>query len=326
MAMVTTGMTQNPEIPVESILRDELAHGDVVLGTIGPIMGHLLANHDHSLFSDEIVSRVRGMITDVARQLLLALAEAGENADPRGFAQEHSAALTEQMAGHPPFLCHCHAMALEWHLTERLERRGTIDRVLSPLLQSLIASDDTGTASTAMSALAAQARFTQQQQRMELPIRELPGDLFHHALLSLAAFAGPQAELVCRDAQKALRERYDESSSRLGLLTRLVLGMGNGSRAALSINHAGVALWLTALSMASHQDRDLTIVSTNDRQLARLALGLRAAGLKPAEVEEQFVYIHPHVSLPEGFDMLRADRAAEMLDASGSTGSGWQAG
>ena len=72
----------------------------------------------------------------------------------------------------------------------------------------------------------------------------------------------------------------------------------------------------------SNQDRDLAVVSTNDRQLARLALALRSAGLRPKEVEEQFLTIHPETTLPEGFELLRADRAGEMLAASG----GWSPG
>ncbi len=61
------------------------------------------------------------------------------------------------------------------------------------------------------------------------------------------------------------------------LLARLVTGMGGGAIAALSVDHAGAAIFLTALSIGSGQDRDLAVLSTNDRQLARLALALRAA-------------------------------------------------
>jgi len=83
------------------------------------------------------------------------------------------------------------------------------------------------------------------------------------------------------------------------------------------VSHAGVAIFLSALATASHQDRDLAVLATNDRQLARLALSLRAGGLKPKEIEEQFLHIHPEISLPPGFEALTADRAAEILAASG---------
>ena len=317
--MNEAGITQAPQIPVEAVLRDELAHGDIVLGTIGPILGHLLANHDHSLFSDEIIARVRGMLLHVARQLFEAQGGAEGFENPHAFALEQAPVLGDRIAADPAFLAHCHALALEWQLAGRLQRRNQIDPVLSPLLQALIASDDATTASNAMALLAAQARFVQQQRRMELPLGELPADLFHHALVTWRELASEEGSEKAEKAERQLRETFDESAGRLGLLARVVNGMGQGALAALAMGHAGAAIFLTALAMASDQERDLTVVATNDRQLARLALSLRAAGLKPKDVEEQFQYIHPEVALPEGFDMLRADRAAAMLRASGGT-------
>jgi hypothetical protein len=309
-------MTPSAEAPVETILRDELAHGDIVLGTIGPVLGHLLANDDHSLFSDEIVSRVRGMAGDLAHQMLTAQAEAADAIDPRSVAERGRMPLTQALLANPRLVAHCHALALEWQLTNRLESRNAIDPVLSPLLQALIASDDAATASTAMAALASQARFAQRQRRMELPLAELPADHFHVALATwIEQVDAADAEPALR-AANGLREGYDESAGRLGLLARLVHAMGAGALAALSVSHAGAAMFLSALATATNQDRDLTIIATNDRQLARLALSLRAAGLKPQAIEEQFLYIHPDVALPEGFDALRADRAQALLGAS----------
>lgn len=315
--MIETVMMQSSEAPVEELLRAELAQGDVVLGTIGPVLGHLLANHDHSLFSDEIVSRVRGMVGDVARQLLVARAEAANAIDPRADAEGKRGELTMRLLANSRLVSHCHALALEGHLTGRLENRSAIDPVLSPLLQALIASDEAGTASTAMAALAAQARFVQAQRRMELPLGELPADIFHAAIATWLGDEGGSLDETVARAVEQLRKSFDESAGRIGLLARLVTGMGAGSRAALSIPHAGAAIFLTALAATARWDRDLATVVTNDRQLARLALSLRAAGLKPREVEEQFLHIHPDIALPDGFEMLRADRAASMLEASG---------
>jgi hypothetical protein len=304
---------QSIEAPVEAILREDLAHGDVILGTIGPVLGHLLANHDHSLFSDEIVSRVRGMVGNLAQQLLIAQGEAAGDPDPRSLPESARDDLGAHLLCDSRLVSHCHALALEWQLTRRLDSRNAIDPVLSPLLQALIASDEAPTASTAMAALSAQARFVQQQYRMELPLAELPAELFHAVLAAWASrTTAGDAEAVLQ-AATALRDGYDESAGRLGLLARLVAGMGPGVLAALSLSHAGVALFLTALAAASHQHRDTVIISTNDRQLARLALALRVAGLKPREVEEQFVYLHPEIALPEGFEALRAERAAALL-------------
>jgi hypothetical protein len=317
--MNNAAMTQSTEAPVEASLRDELARGDIVLGTIGPVLGHLLANHDHSLFSDEIVSRVRGMIGDLARQMLTAQAESGDAADPRALAEERGPALTAALLGNERLVQHCHALAIEWQLTARLDTRNAIDPVLSPLLQALVASDEAATASTAMAALAAQARFIQLQRRMELPLGELPADHFHQALTTWLERVLPDDAEAAMNAASRLRQEYDESAGRLGLLNRLLHAMGAGALAALSISHAGAAIFLSALASASHQERELTVIATNDQQLARLALSLRAAGLKPNAIEEQFLYIHPDVALPEGFDSLRADRAQALLESSRRT-------
>jgi hypothetical protein len=77
-----------------------------------------------------------------------------------------------------------------------------------------------------------------------------------------------------------------------------------------------VAIFATALTVASGQERTLTVLSFADRQYARLALALRAAGLEQSAVEEQFVCLHPDIALPEGFEMLSSDHAALLLSAS----------
>lgn len=306
---------ESSDAQVETLLRDELRRGDAVLGTIGPVLAHLLANHDHSLFSDEIVSRVRGMVGDLARQMLIAQAGSAGDPDPRGFADRHLPDLTTALLAQEPLVAHCHALALEWQLTARLEARNAIDPVLSPLLQALVASDDGSTASTAMAALAAQARFVQLQRRMELPLGELPADHFHQALATWSQQGEPEHRDAAARAAARLRDEYDESTGRLGLLARLVHAMGAGALAALSISHAGTAIFLSALAEAAHQDRDLAVIATNDRQVARLALSLLVAGLKPRAIEEQFVYIHPDFTLPAGFEALNANRARILLAA-----------
>ena len=72
--LVTTDSTDS----AESFLRDELARGDATLGTVAPILRHLLLSEDNSIFGDEVIARVRGMSADVASQLLHELADAGE--------------------------------------------------------------------------------------------------------------------------------------------------------------------------------------------------------------------------------------------------------
>ena len=301
--------------PVDDVLRDELAHGDALIETIAPIMRHLLANDEHSVFSDEIVARVRGMLSDVARQLLDELAEAAGTPDERDHDPDCLQQLVEGYVAHPGFLAHAHALALEWQLTERLQARLALDPVLSPLLQSLIASPDAGVASSAMALLSAQARFAQSQRRMQLALAELPADLLDAALAGMRSYADNEPDLasIARQAEQDVRGRYDERRGRIGLIAQLVGTMGGGATAALAAGHAGVAIFLSALAMASGQNRDMAVLATNEGQLARLALALRAAGLQPLLVEEQFVALHPDVALPAGFDQLGSDRAAALL-------------
>lgn len=303
---------------IESEMRDELAHADAMAGTIAPILRHLLANSEHSLFSDDILAAMRGMLADVARQLLDARCAAGEDPTPGQHSPAAIQQLVDNFAVQQSFLAHAHALALEWQLTQRLQARLALDPVLSPLLQALIASTEPPVAASAMALLAAQARFVQSQRRMQLPLTELPGDLLHAALIALRGTAedDPDALAQVTAAEQRIRAGYNEGRTRLGLISRLVTGMGGGAMAALSVTHAGVATFLTALALGSGQDRDLATLATNESQVARLALALAAAGLKPRGIEEQFAAIHPEVTLPEGFDQLGADRAAALLSRS----------
>jgi len=308
-------MTEQTVEAVEQLLRDELGRGDTMIATSRPILRHLLANDDHALFNDEMIARVRGMINHVASQLLFALAAAADAADRAKYAAERHDELAQALFEDTAFLAHAHALTLEAQLAERLQARSGIDAVLSPLVQELAAAREMDMAALSMTVLAAQARFMQHHRRMELPLRELPGDLFHRALLSLRAHA-EGAEEAAEEAERELREAYDESAGRLGVLTRLVVAMGQKATRALAIDHAGLAIFSTALAMASSQERDLAVLSFADRQFARLALALRAAGLKQQAVEEQLLFLNPEIALPDGFEMLRADRAAALLAGS----------
>lgn len=305
---------------LEAILRDELEAANAALVTVSPVLRHLLACDANSVFSDEIVARVRGMAGDLARQLLDELHAATGATERCEHGPAEVAALSAAFVQSPAFLAHLHALALEFHLTERLQSRLSLDPVLPPLLQTLIASNDRTTAAQAMKLLAAQARFCQSARRMQLPLHELPGDLLHAALIAMRTLAGvePDADARAIVAEAAVRTGHDESRSRLGLIARLISGLGGGITTALSITDAGAAMFLTALSMASGQDRDLCVLSTSEGQVARLALALRTAGLKPSTIEEQFLVLHPEIALPEGFDRLGSDRAAALLAAAGA--------
>ncbi len=269
------------------------------------------------MFADAVVAGVRGMAGDLSRQLLDAQQRDAEPGEPITHHPAQIDALTAALVASPALVGHLHALALEWQLTQQLQARLALDPVLTPLLQAEMASSEAATAGQAMKLLAAQARFCQDQRRMKLPLTELPGDLLHGALIAMRTLAGEALDsraATCRSRDPA---RIRRSRSRLGLAARLVAGMGGSGIAALSIGHAGVALFLTALALATGQDRDLVALSTNESQVARFALSLRATGLKQAAVEEQFLALHADTLLPEGFDRLGADHAAALLAASG---------
>jgi hypothetical protein len=291
---------------VFAALRERLVHGDALAGAIAPMLRHLLANEDISVFSEEVVARVRGMIGDVARQLLDRHGDE-RMIEPEEPAPEQLDRLVDALIASPALLRHAHALALEWQLTERLQARLALDPVLPQLVQAMIASPDPATAELAMQCLAAQSRFCQAQRRMRLPLAELPGDLLHAALQACGTVDG--------ETEAAIRAGYDERLSRLGLMSRLVSGMGPGVVAALSIAHAGAAIFLSALAMAVGQDRDAAALSTNAAQSARLAVALRAAGMKPAAIEEQLLAIHPESTPTPGFEQLSPDQAAALLAA-----------
>ncbi|MXO59592.1 hypothetical protein GRI89_08560 [Altererythrobacter salegens] len=307
-------VTESSLESVETTMRDELAQGDSVLSTVAPIMRHLLANEDQALFSDEIVARVHGMLADVARQMLFAQAEVAKAADRAAFAEPRSEALVAELANDPAFLGHLHTLTIEGQLTRKLQNRTGLDPVLSPLLQELVAAKDDAMAAAAMSAIAAQARFMQQLQRMAMPLGELPGDLFHHALIAFRRIS--EGDEHAKAAERKLRDGFDESLGRIGLLAKLVMRLGKNARRSLDVDTAGLAVFATGLAMAAGQDRDVTVLAFSDRQYARFALALRAAGLKSDALEEQFLYLHPEVSLPENFDHLTSERAAALLAAS----------
>lgn len=292
---------------VEAILRQELARETRALGSVVPVLRHLLASDGQRLISDAILARVRGMLSHLAMQLVAA----ADGRDPAlrlpadNDPQAHDT-LAEDLAGDPLLLAHCHSLAAESQLAERLHQHRGIDPVLSPLLQELIASDEAVIAELAMNTLAAQSRFIQTQRRMELPLGELPPELFH----AITARHVPQVE-----ALRKLNAGYDEAASRLGLLARLVSAMRRGAIAALALDHAGPALFVAALAALSRETREQAVLACQDGQGARLALALRSAGLSEEAIARQFQLVDPAAQPIRDLDAISPERARLLLRA-----------
>jgi len=296
---------------VEAILTDELARETRALAAVVPVLRHLLSSDADALVSEAILAKVRGMILDLAAQVLTA--RAGHDPLIRGFdlidpsARDH---LAISLMTDEALLAFCHTLAAEGMIADRLQHRSGIDPVLSPLLQELIASQDAAVASLAMSALAAQSRFVQAQRRMELPLNELPAEFFHRLI------AGGQMEANDNAALVGLQAIYDEANTRLGLLARLVGAMRGGVVAAFGLDHAGLALFASALALAVRQPRGTAVLACHEGQSLRLALMLRSGGAGAVAIERNILLVQPSERLPRGVDALTAEQAAVLLGGS----------
>ena len=296
---------------VEALLKGELARENRAMTAVVPVLRHLLASEAQNLLSDAVIARVCGMIIDCAAQLLAAM----EGRDPATRSVHHRDPVAldrwaDALMQDEALLGFCHALAHEGLLADRFQQRHAIDPVLSPLLQELIASSDPSIAALAMSALAAQSRFLQTQRRMELPLGELPAELFH-AVIACGHAMAPDSQ--ARAGITQLQHSYDEATSRLGLLARLVAAMRRGAFAALALDHAGLALFATALSARHRQSHGDWVLACHEGQGLRLALALRAAEVSLPAIERQFLLVEPAARLPRAIAELSAERAAALL-------------
>lgn len=285
-------------------LRAELARGDALAGTVLPILRHLLSNDGSALFGDEILARVRAMLSSLAQALLGGIGEVPLR-DP-----SHLRALSEALLATPTLLGHLHAQALEWALTERLEALGGVDPVVPALLQGWIASPERTLRSLATRLLAAQAKWCQAQRRMKIELHELPSETLHAALLTLRSTLPGDAQ--AERAEAVARASYDEGATRLGLAARLVSELGDRTGAAFALEQAGATLFITALSLYSGEPRDAVTLATHEVQPTRLALTLLAAGFTPLAAERQIAMLHPPRPAP-AIDFIDAQQAAEIL-------------
>ena len=168
--------------------------------------------------------------------------------------------------------------------------------------------------------LAAQARFCQNQRRMQLPLAELPPDVLHAALIVArtqraveAADTPAEPARHADDHEAAIRTAYDESATREGLATRLVAGMGGGLTAGLALTHAGFALFASALAQATGQHRDLIVQTLQPGLGLRAALTLRAAGVRHEDIAPILFALNADAGLPGGFAAMAPEHAAALL-------------
>ncbi|MEM1052040.1 MAG: hypothetical protein AAGI28_08090 [Pseudomonadota bacterium] len=290
-------MDRSQSAYVDTSLQDELARGNRALASIAPVIAHFLNDNGPSLITDAIVAQLRGMLNHIAQQLL----PKSETAS-KGYS-ENLAEIMARLTNDVPLIEHLYAVALEGQITESLEQRAAVDPVLSPLMQELIASTRPETAELAMTALSSQARFCQSQRRMELPLGELPYEIFSSVLHHLEEFK-PGVDPL--NAAAKLQEGFDEGASRLGLMARLCANLQGGAIAALDLGHAGFALFSSAAASLTQQDRAAVVFACHEGQAARLALTLRTAGLNADAIDAQLGVLGSRTALSPGIASIAA--------------------
>lgn len=320
--MIQSVAKMAPQHEIEKSLRADLARGDAMAETVTPILRHLLVSGGHDLFNEDIVARVRGMAEDLATQLLekpVAQSIPDDEAVVKRLGRGSvgpAEALAVALLDRPALLAHLHATAIEWRLTERLEARTAIDPVMSPLLQSLMQSQSHSISELATRFLSAQARFCQSQRRMKLPIADLTPSLAGEAISALRVLAGSGfgSDIQIARLEGEILTRLVHDLGREELAARLLLAVGTTENSgSLSIVQAGVALFLTALTIGSGEPRDVLTMATHECQSARLILAMRAAGLDSQSIGEQFRILHPTKAPPRGFSDLDPEMALELL-------------
>ncbi|MEW9853984.1 hypothetical protein [Novosphingobium sp. M1R2S20] len=293
-------------VSLEESLRATLAQGDAVAGTVQPVLNHLLAGPDASLFGEEILARMRGMLSHLGAQLLDVPGSGVRSGDPAC-----TAAVIAALRQKSEVLSHLHALALEWQITERLLQEFAIDPITPPLLQSLLTSQEVATRELAAKFLGSQARWCQAQRRMQLPLAELPQDVLDSALAASYAALPVDSRSFAPEHQAPVI--YRREASRIELAGRLLTSISNPTIDPFDVGQGGVALFMTTLALASGQARDRLCLSAHESQMVRLALALRAAGLSGDEIERQLFILVPNSVLHHGFGKITSDQAASLL-------------
>ena len=298
------------------LLRAALRDADTALAGAGPVLAQLLSARDDGLFSDEMLARVRGLVTSLAGNLSALTAGADARTPHRDIADPQVLGLADYLLQSPALLSHCHALALESQIAQRLERQAALDPVLSPFIQNAIAVSEQTAASLAMRALAAQARFVQAQKRMELRPEELPGELLFDVVRGWQRWFEKNDVAGFAAGQENLRRKYNEGQTRAVLLSRLIENDVEDTAHLLAIDHVGVALFVTGLAEHGGLSRELAAFTLTAGQAARLAIALRAAGLSAEAIERQCLRLHPDLLPPVIPDTLQPAAARAMLQQS----------
>lgn len=303
--MVAT-FDQDAHAGSEATLRELLAVGEQTRRSLPQQLRHRIGFADPSLFDDELIARTRGLLVHLTAQIC------GGRPSGSGSAEHLSArdAILRALFDHPAMLSHCHALALEYRLTRRLAEQAEVDPLLPPILQEMIASPNEKTSRLAAAVLAAQTRFLSNMERMQLPLRQLPGELLHDVFAIGRQWLGQP--IIADAVEQAVRTSYDEGATRVALLGRLVDMTEFPNAWGWQLGEAGVALFLAKLAVAAGSNLHEAALLTTQSQIARLALTLRALRCNPGAINRNLYTLHDEVALPLIAGM-EPDAASAML-------------
>ena len=276
----------------DASLRELLAQGEQTRRALPQQLRHRIGFADPSLFDDELIARTRGLLVHLTSQI------AGGRPPGSGTADHLEArdAVLRAVFDSPAMLAHCHALALEYRLTRRLGDQAGIDPVLPSILQEMIASPNEATSHLATAVLAAQTRFLSNMERMQLPLRQLPGELLHDVFAIGRRWLG---EPIIADAvEQAVRTSYDEGATRTALLGRLVNSADYPQGRGWQLQEAGVPLFLAGLALAGGFSLHEAALLTTESQIARLALIMRTLRCNPSGINRNLYILHDEVALP----------------------------
>lgn len=291
---------------IEAALRRGLVRGDAAAASALPVLRHLVAADGNEAFGEDILARVRSMLNDMAAQLLDAMIG---DVDRRPHAPDEIAVLSRALLDDAGVLAHAHVAAIEWQLTCSLHDRLALDPVNTPLVQTQIAEGRAG----ALAFLGAQASWYQDHQRFTLPLSRLPVETLDAVLGILRQLVDGEQSLAQRvgEVEDALRAAHAATADRIELARQVASDADEVS--AVSVQEAGVAVFLTALADRSGAARDEIVLSTLPQQKSRFMLRMLAAGVSPYCLQRQVQAIHRNTVLPDGLDGIDPQRAALVL-------------
>lgn len=299
---------------VDAALHECIAHGEAVIAECTPVLRHLLVIDDPMLFSDRVVAHSRGMLTHIAHQLIGSMDTIPSDKNELSRYLEDVESLYNALMKDSELLACVHAEALEWQLADRLELQLGLDPVMPPLVQELVRSANTELAQLAKEVQAVQANGAQMARRMEMPLKELPAEIFHKVLMIFERkHRGTQQAHKVVQLCETLRKSYAERKRRVNKIARLLVLLGSRLREALSIEKAGVAIFATALAAASGEDRERVIYSFSESQASRLGLTMRAAGFGEEQIRQQIACLYPGLVVRMPYHTIASYKARDLL-------------